>query len=395
MVGLSSRSASITPQPMFRILAEAAVVERAGQRVVHLEIGDTTGYRNDAIVELLRQESLEPPLGYAPSAGLHELRVAFAELYSREKGVAFAEDAVVIAPANALVTQLLAVLCDPGDAVLVPDPGFPTYRLACRFNGLRAVPYPLGEAAAWNPDVDAFLAALETREIAAAILNVPSNPLGTVMDAAVARALVDALRERNVPCILDETYKNLVYDGTQPALPHGENLFYLYSLSKDAAAPGLRIGCAVGAPHVIGKVADYNSLLLSCLPPLLQRVAARYLTGGRDFAATLRAEIPARIDAVDEILRSQPLLTYVRPNAAFYVFLNVSASGRDADAFANELLHTRGVCVCPGTAFGERGSEYVRVTLAGPEDELYAGCEQLAAFVSRAAESPAMEAVAR
>lgn len=388
MHALSQRSRVFRPQPMFEILSAAQELEQNGQSVIHLEIGDTKGFVNPHIVRELRAVTENPQLGYVASGGTPALRQAFARQYSAEKGVAFTERNVVVAPANALISQYLGVTCDPGDAVLIPDPGFPTYFLGAEFNGLRVITYPLDPADGWNPDPDGIEELVRQNPgIRCILVNSPSNPLGTVMSPDRLEALLDLADRHGLHCLFDETYKNLVFDGDTPAPRHRPGVTYLYSLSKDAAAPGLRVGCAVSEDtELIGKLVDYSSLFFSCGPGLMQEAALAYVSrdDSTEFARGIREEIATRVETADKILAETEGLSYVRPSAAFYLFLDISSTGLTSRDFAYRLLREQQVCVCPGDSFGQQGAGCVRVTLAGDPAELEEGLRRLAAFVRSA-----------
>ena len=379
---LSRRSSRLQPQPMFRILAQANELERAGRPIVRLEIGDTSHFADPELQRLLREDKrTTASLGYSPSAGEPELREVLARQYASECGVPFTRENVVITPANAAISQLLAVLCDEGDRVLLPDPAFPTYQLAVRFNGLAPVFFPLREKSGFAPNLAEIQALVEgDQRIRAVVIDNPSNPLGVCHDVEVMDKLAALCAEHNLALVIDDTYKNLVYTDAVRRIRHLPSNFYIYSLSKDAGAPALRIGCVVGDAAVVAKVADYNSLFYSCLPKPLQMVAAIYLEGERKQLKVLRRAIVDRIQMTISILGLSPWLSFVRPNAAIYVYVNIVRTGLDSDAFADRLLLERGVCVCPGTGFGPSGRDYIRICLSGKEADLSAGCREIVDF---------------
>lgn len=367
---------------MFRIRAEAQDLERAGRVIVHLEIGDTSAFTNPELRRLLQEEApVMTSLGYSPSAGEPALRDALAREYARECGVDFGGENVVVTPANAAVSQLLNVLCDEGDHVLLPDPGFSTYQLAAHLNGLEPVFFSLREETQFRLDLEMIRSCLANdRRIGALIIDNPSNPLGLHHGFETMDGLATMCAEIGIPFIVDETYRNLVHAGRFARVPHHATSFYVYSLSKDAAAPALRIGCVVGDPAVIAKIADYNSLFYSCLPKPLQLAAAAYIDGGHLQANVLQQAIAQRIETASAILRRSSWISFVKPTAAIYLYINVSRTGLTGDAFASRLLAEMGVCVCPGTGFGPSGTDYVRVCLSGNEAELYPACEAFVRF---------------
>lgn len=382
---LSQRAVLVQPQPMFRILAEAMQIESLGHPVIHLEIGDTSSLTSPELTRRLREDKhVTASLGYSPSAGEPVLRDVLARHYSRDLGVSIRRENVVITPANAAITQLIGILCDEGDAVLLPDPAFSTYQLAARYNSVNEVFFPLREAAGFAPNIAEIRTRMDANpRIRALILDNPSNPLGIAHAPSIIDAIAAECESRGIALIWDQTYKNLNYSGESMCLKHRGTNLYVYSLSKDAAAPALRVGCVVGDAEVVGKVADYNSLFYSCLPKPLQLLAASYLEGVcREHAAGLAHIIKGRIEVVTAILRPSPWLSFVTPNASIYAYLNVSRAGLDGEAFANRLLHERMVCVCPGAGFGPSGRDYVRICLSGKEEELYEGCRALVDFAA-------------
>lgn len=382
MPTLSQRANRIQPQPMFRILAEAQEVERAGHPVIHLEIGDTSSFTGPELPRLLREnQELTASFGYSPSAGESVLRDILAQQYTQECRVPFRRENVVITPANAAISQLLAVLCDAGDRVLLPDPAFSTYQLAIRFNELVPVFFSLREEAGFAPYPADIRARLDADPgIRALVIDNPSNPLGINHAPDVMDELASLCADRDVALILDQTYKNLIYSGPQRQIRHQATNFYIYSLSKDAAAPALRVGCVVGDPAIITKVADYNSLFYSCLPKPLQLAAVAYLQNNGKQETVLHRAIKERIETATTLLRPCSWISFVKPNAAIYIYLNIARTGLDSETFATRLLHERAVCVCPGMGFGPSGHYYVRICLSGKEDALYAGCRTLVEF---------------
>lgn len=164
-------------------------------------------------------------------------------------------------------------------------------------------------------------------------------------------------------------------------MQHFDNNVYIHSFSKETAAPGLRMGCLVGSEPVAAKIIDYNSMFFSCHPALIQKALNSYLGSGDFFYEVLREQMPRRIKLADDILNKSQHISYVLPNAAFYMYIRISRLGVDADSFARGLLRAHGVCVCPGTGFGPTGRDYIRITLSGDEHEIYQGCETLIRYV--------------
>ena len=383
---LSKRSIKINGQPMFEILSIAKELEAKGKKIIHLEIGDSSPYGNDRIKELIAKNlKVENSLGYSPSEGEPLLRTAFANHYSILCKEKIDSQNVVVTPANAAISQLVNVLSDEGEAILFPDPGFPTYTLAATYHSIKPIFYGLEEANGFQINPDEIYSIIEShKEIRAIFLNNPSNPLGIFQQVSRLNEIISFCNKRGISVIIDDTYRNLIYEDNYPRVNHLPNIFYIYSLSKDIASPGMRIGAVIGDKQVIKKISDLNSLLYSCLPKFIQLAAAEYLNEDhRAYRAKLRGDLQKRITKVCEILNGSIGLTYVKPNSGIYFFLNVTATSFDGSAFALILLNEAGVSVCPGISFGRHGKNYIRICISGNEDELYEACTRIATLFNK------------
>lgn len=370
---------------MFAILAASAELERSGRKLIHMEIGDTPGFKNPRLEDCLQKEFTHPHVGYGPSLGVGDLRALIASLYSVEKQVSYKAENVVIGSANAMIGNIFTVLTDPGDAILIPDPGFATYQLAAAYNGLTTVNYSLCEAEGWNPDVEQVRKLIATTpRLRLIVINDPSNPTGAVHDPKLIEEIVEMAWAAGIHCMFDETYKNLIY-GCEPRLPKlGNKVMYLYSFSKDCAAPGLRMGCVVGDAAVISKLGDFNSLSISCPPPSFQFALQDYLTNcdPQAFYNQSTSYLRSLVGEIDGIFSAMERVTYAPPKAAFYFYLKINDTGLSDSDFAMKLLAAQGVCVCPGSGFGPSGENYVRVSISGRRQDVIDGCEKIKLFVN-------------
>jgi aspartate/methionine/tyrosine aminotransferase len=383
---LSKRSTKINGQPMFEILSAAKELELQGKKIIHLEIGDSSPYGNNRIKELISKNlALENSLGYSPSEGESALRAAFADHYSILCKEKIESQNVVITPANAAISQLINVLSDDGDAILFPDPGFPTYTLAAEYHSIRPIFYNLKESNGFQINTDEINSIIASnRNIRAIFINNPSNPLGIFHQISKLNEIISFCYEKKISVVIDDTYRNLVYEENYPRVNHLPNVFYIYSLSKDIASPGMRIGCVIGDMEVIKKIATLNSLLYSCLPKFIQLAAAEYLNEDhRPYRIKLRADLRSRIKKVSAILDTAKGLTYVEPNSGIYFFLNISATNFDGDTFSHILLNEAGVITCPGSSFGVNGKKYIRICISGSEAELYEACSKISVIFNR------------
>jgi aspartate/methionine/tyrosine aminotransferase len=349
-------AASIKAQPMFDVLSRANARESDGHYVARMEIGDTPGFRNDGIHELL-SKYVQTPHRYSPSRGEDSL---IHSVFESQWPLTSQEDyGVSIAPANFLITAALAALTSPGDTVLVPDPGFPTYKLACDFLGLRILPYPVYPLKVGEfPDLQAF--AQEAKVIPkVVIVNNPSNPLGLAIDGHIVKSSLLPLIAMGTEVLIDETYVNLVYDGTDPLI-RDIPATRIRSFSKEQCAPGLRMGYALASKTHSSTISDFISMTISCAPKFIQLAVAEYLLTDQSkiFCAEVRSVMSERLLRLQEVVPPNMLLQI--PNAAFYAMIH---TGNDEESF--EFLLNRNVSTCPGSKFGNTAVGALRVSLAG------------------------------
>jgi aspartate/methionine/tyrosine aminotransferase len=340
---------------MFDILQAANKREKESGYVARMEIGDTPGFLNLKVHELLAKHSADE-FRYSPSKGNADfIDTIFATQWPKYSNI---EYDVSVAPANFLITASLAAVTSPGDTVLIPNPGFPTYRLAANFLGLKIKYYDprdfSSEFFLFNKkNIERYLK--NTKVI---VVNNPSNPLGFAIDGTNFSNVV--AKFPNLKVISDETYVNLVYDETNPVI-EGDEFIRLRSFSKEHCAPGLRIGYALAKTEVSKSISDFTSLSISCTPSFIQAALNEYLKSNEslEFVSNLRSTMKNRILELKNAIPNSNLTTL--PNSAFYAFLSVHD---DEDAF--RYLLENNIATCPGSRFGSNGRGFIRVSLAGP-----------------------------
>lgn len=369
---------------MFNILALANAIEASGEKVYRLEIGDTSLNADPQILELLNQiEFTAGTLSYSPSLGESQLRKALADKHNELKGTNIGIDNVAVTPANAAISQLMMLLADSGDTVVLPDPCFPTYRLAAKFAQLRVKDTPLARSSQYQFDIGEIRALFASDpSIKMMLIDSPSNPLGIAHSRAQIEELARACQEFSVSMVVDETYRNLIYDN---ALDHNYDvpgITWIYSLSKDAGVPGLRIGSVVGSPPLIAKLGDFNSMFYSCLPKHIQLTCGKFLDSQSSSIEQIRNKYRVRLERVYRELSESQSLIPSRPNSSIYCFVDVSPTGLSGEEFATQLLVSENVAVCPGNGFGRSGENSVRITVCGDEKDLTEGLKRLVKFAS-------------
>jgi len=378
---VSARAAQIEPFEVMEVLARANELERAGRRIVRMEIGEPDFTAPERVVEAARQALRDGLTSYTAALGTAELREAIAGFYLQRFGVAVSPSRVAVtAGASGALLLALAALVDPGDEVLVPDPGYPCYRHFVRaFEGV-ARALPVAAATAFQPTLAQVEAAWSPRT-KALIVGSPSNPTGTLISRAELARICAFVAERGGVLIADEIYQGLVYGedpGTALDLP-GE-VVVINSFSKYFCMTGWRLGWCVLPEDLVRPVEKLAQHLFICPPALSQHAAL-----GAFHPATIavlesrRQEFGNRRDYVVPALTDIGFRLQAPPTGAFYVFADCSAFATDSKRFTFDVLLERaGVAATPGTDFGANGTQrYVRFAYTRSMEDIEEGMERI------------------
>jgi aspartate aminotransferase len=387
-MAFAERVAHLAPEGAYHMLARAQALEAQGRRIIHLEIGQPDGptFANivDAGVTALRQGRTR----YTPSAGIRPLRQAIAEQASRQRGIPIEPAQVVVGPGAkpALFFPTLA-LVRPGDEVIYPDPGFPTYEAMIGVAGGVPVSVPLLEENDFSFDLDAFDAALSDRT-RLVILNSPGNPTGGVMPLAALEHVADAARRRGFWVLSDEIYTRLSFEGQAvpsiAALPGmAERTVICDGFSKTYAMTGWRLGFGIMPQALAERVDLLLTHSVGCTADFTQWAGVEALTGPQDQVGAVVAEYKQRRDVLVAGLNAISGIRCRSPQGAFYVFPNVTEFGKSSTWLADYLLEEAGVALLPGTAFGKRGEGYLRLCFANSLDNLRTALAQMAAALAK------------
>jgi len=363
------------PRSGIRSMAELA---RRTPGVIRLDIGDPDFATPAHIADAVARAAADGETHYGPATGLPSLRAALAESIpcSPEQVV------VTVGAAGALYCSLLAVV-DPGEEVLVPDPGWANLFPLTLAAGAQPVPYPLDPANGFEPDLER-LATLIGPRTRALIVNSPANPTGAVFSRECVTALAALAAERGLWLVADECYDALVLEGEHVSAasvsPQPEGVVTVRSFSKTYAMTGWRIGYAIAAPPVAALIARAQEATVSCPATPVQVGAEAALRGPQDAVDEMRQAYARRRGLVLAALDTGGI-RYVRPRGAFYVMVDISPSGRNSAEFAEHLVTERKVATVAGSAFGCRGEGFVRVSFAATDEAVAEGAAVLAEAV--------------
>jgi aspartate aminotransferase/aminotransferase len=349
--------------------------------VIHLEVGEPDFPTPPHVVEAAVRAAREGATRYTPTAGLPSLRTAIARHFAAS-GIPATAEQVVVTPGAVfgLATALLAVT-DPGDEVLVPDPGWPNYVSALRAIDGTPVPYPLRREAGYVPTVD-DLASRVTGRTRALILNTPANPTGAVFPRETVEALVRFARDAGLVVISDEVYEAFVYEGAHTRAARFDvdgRVVTVSGCSKTYAMTGWRVGYVLATAELAEAMTRLAEPFISCPSAVAQHAAEAALTGPQDGVAQMRDAYRARRDLVVTLLGAAGLLAST-PRGAFYALIDLSRVSRNSLAVAERLLEETRVATAPGETFGRQGAGLLRLSFAAPAALLEEGCRRIIAF---------------
>ena len=323
---------------------------------------------------------------YTHTQGLLSLREKLAAKLERVNGIKVTPDRIATAPGGVgAIAAVFAAVLEPGDEVLLPDPGWPNTRIMLSWTGTRGVFYPCPPENAFQPDLDA-LERLITPRTKLLLINSPNNPTGAVYPVATVERLIDVAQRHNLWLLSDECYDQILLDGTwtSPAslAPDDPHIASVFTFSKTYAMTGWRMGYVAGSAALLDSVTKVLESNSSCVSTITQVAGEAALEGPQDCVTEMNAAYRRRRDSVVRILRDAELFIS-EPKGAFYIMADVSPTGLSSRDFAFRLLRERGVAVAPGTAFGEVAGGAVRISLASSDEDLREGVGRLAEFVHR------------
>ena len=377
----AARAAEIQPFEVMEVLARADALERAGRHIVRMEIGEPDFTAPGPVVDAAVRAMRDGLTAYTPALGLTELREAIAGFYAQRYGTSVSPDRIAVtAGASGALLLALAVLIDPGDEVLVPDPGYPCYRHFVRaFEGVAQALQVTADAnfqptaaqveAAWGPRTKGL------------ILGSPSNPTGTLIAPAELARIARFVDSRGGVLIADEIYHGLVYtEHMNTALELPGNIVVINSFSKYFCMTGWRLGWAVlpvGLVRAFEKLAQHFFI---CASTLSQRAAlAAFLPESIEILEQRRSEFRKRRDFFVPALESIGFGVPAHPNGAFYVYADCAPFHADGRAFTFDVLLDRaGVAGTPGIDFGSNATQqFVRFAYTRSMAEIEEGVSRI------------------
>ncbi|MGI0132820.1 MAG: pyridoxal phosphate-dependent aminotransferase [Thermoplasmata archaeon] len=345
--------------------------EAAPPNSINLGLGEPDFEPPKVVLDALCEAVLHGKNHYGPSAGLPALREKVAERYT-DRDPATTRDNVIItgSGSEALMASALA-LYDPGDEILVPNPGFVLYAPHARLAGAIPVPYALSESKRFLPAMDE-LERLVTPRTRAIVVNSPSNPTGGVFPKSVVEKIVNLADRHDLSIISDEVYEEMVYEGKFASFwGRGDRSVIVNSFSKTLAMTGWRVGFIVAPRPLAIEINKLHYHMMACPSTPAQHAILAGLEAGPDAIRSMIREFHTRREQVVKGLNRIPGLKCVPPAGAFYAFPRFAWPG-SAQEVAGALLR-RGLITTPGDAFGSLGAGHLRLSFAASRENLRTG----------------------
>jgi aminotransferase len=357
---------------------------RKGPKTVDLTLGEPSLSPDPILLDRAIERFRQGPTGYSENAGLQSLRALIAE-HAGLPGRMQPENVIATVGSEEAVFLALLALVDPGDEVLVPDPGYPAYPGIVRFAGAIPVSYAISTETGLVPSVDDLRARISPRT-RVLVLNAPSNPMGTVPSAETVSGIVALAEAHGLVVISDEIYRDLVYDGVEvpSACALTERSVFISGLSKSCAATGLRLGYLVAHAGLVKKLTLLHQLAVTCAPRLSQLFAEEVFRQ----PAHLRAHLPhyqeARVALTEAQTHLPDNISLLLGQGAFYGVLDLGKVPHQGTlALALALLDEEDVALVPGIAFGGAGDWFFRLSYAGGVERVREGMTRIGRFFGR------------
>ncbi len=386
-----SRRGLVPPFIAMDMLSAANAREAAGDRVIHLEVGQPGTPAPQAVLAAARAALAENRIGYTDAAGIAPLRQAIAAHYRAQYGVAVdpAEIAVTTGSSAAFQLAFLAAF-EPGDRVALAAPGYPAYRNILSALGLETVLIEVGENAHYQPNPDLLA---DAGDLDGLIVASPANPTGTMIAPADLARLCDYCRERGIRLISDEIYHGITYGApAQTARAFGGEGIVVNSFSKYYSMTGWRLGWMIAPPDLARSI-ECLAQNFYISPPALSQLAALPVFQCRAELDGHVARYRRNRDLLTATLSAAGLARIAPAEGAFYLYVEVAALTDDSAVFCRRMLEEIGIAATPGRDFDPlHGDRWLRFSYAGPSDDIADAASRLSEWLPRTGQGPKAKA---
>ena len=393
MAKIAARMNRMAPSGIRKVNEKALAMERAGEKVLHFEIGRPDFDTPEYIKRAAERALAEGKVHYTSNFGLMELCQAIADKLKRENHVDYkASEVLVTVGLSEAVFAVLATILEEGDEILVPDPVWLNYINVPNLLGAKAVAYGLTEETGFQMDREEVKAKI-TPKTRAIVIITPNNPTGGVLSEDVLRELSEIAVQNDLMVISDEVYERLVYDGAKhisiASLPGmKERTFTMNGMSKAYAMDGWRLGYVAAPEEYILAMNKFHQHNTTCAPNFVQAAAIAALNEEGDEVKEMVKEYQRRRDYAVKAINEIPGLHCECPKGAFYIFINCKSLNMKSADLSAFLLEEAKIALVPGDVFGPGGEGYLRMSFANSYENVVEGCAQLKKAVALLQQKP-------
>jgi aspartate/methionine/tyrosine aminotransferase len=378
----ASRRGLMPPFIAMDVLRAANAREAAGERVIHLEVGQPGTPAPAPVRDAARRALADNKIGYTDAEGIAPLRKAIAANYRERYGVTVDPAEIVVTTGSSAAFQLAFIAAfEPGDRVALAAPGYPAYRNILSALGLETVLIEVGENAHYQPNPELLA---DYPDLAGLIVASPANPTGTMIAPPELRRLSDYCREHGIRLVSDEIYHGITYEGeVATAREFGREAFVVNSFSKYYSMTGWRLGWMLVPPDLTRSV-ECLAQNFYISPPALSQLAAVAAFGCREELDGHVARYRANRDLLIATLTKAGLTRFAPAEGAFYLYVDVSSLTRDSGEFCRKMLAEIGVATTPGQDFDPiHGNDWLRLSFAGSSEDIAEAARRLADWLPK------------
>ena len=378
---IARRMNQIAPFHVMELLTRARELEAAGRSIIHMEVGEPDFPTPQPVIEAANEFIRSGRVFYTPALGIPELREAISRFYAERYGIDVSPERIAVtAGASGALLLALATLLDPGDELLLPDPGYPCNRHFVRM--LEGVPRALcvGPESGYQPTAEQVAQSWTARTRGLLVAS-PANPTGTLIAAPTMAGLAACASARGGALLVDEIYHGLTYDcDAQTALSLSDEIFVINSFSKYFGMTGWRLGWLVAPVRFMRDIEKLaQNLFISPSTPAQHAALAAFRPETIALLEGRRAEFRSRRDFLLPALRRLGFHIAAAPRGAFYLYADCASIADDGEALARELIEQAGVAITPGLDFGDNAPHrHVRFAYTVTRDKLEEGVARLA-----------------
>lgn len=366
---------------IFNVLAKAKALEREGKKILHFEIGQPDFNTPEHVKDAAKQALDDNFTGYVASSGIQELKLQIQEEVLKTRGFKPSLNQIIVLPgANpGIYYALRSIVERPGEDIIYPDPGFPTYGAVVHYlqAGNKALSLKEKNEFRMNPNDVENLVTANTKAV---IINSPQNPTGSVMKSEEIDRIAELSEKHGFYILTDEIYSKMTYDEKfhTPSIHDQckERTIILDGVSKSYSMTGWRLGWAIAPELIVDRIGLLISMGVSCTTSFVQKGGIAALKGPQDSIKSNMEAFRNRRDTIVKGLNQVKGFSCLKPEGAFYVFPNITQTGFSSQECADHMLKN-GVCGLPGTIFGPSGEGYLRFSYATSIEVIKEGIEKL------------------